>query len=397
MKKDDNKQDIIPPIIVGKDEKFPYSKGIISRSLQDAGLSLEEAYGIATSIEDKLQSDEVDSLTSDELHQMVIDILTERFGEDVARAFEKVSKKPSVIMIDEPDLSFPFSKGILSQSLLASGLTPEESYSLATKIQNELISEGRERINRSELKMIVSNFIEENYGELYARNYLIWRKMRHPDKPLFILIGGGTGVGKTTLARELAHRIGFRRVVSTDIIREVMRMMFSDELLPSIYRSSYEAYKAIPESEMYENPKIAGFIEQAKLVNVGVKGLIERAITENLSMIIDGIHILPSLISKEEFSDAYIIIFFVSTLDERVHRSRFYYRAEESSRRPTDKYLKNFQSIREIQQYIIDQSVEFGLPVIDSISLDNTISKTLSLITDEVSKYVSVDIKEVDD
>ena len=41
--------------------------------------------------------------------------------------------------------------------------------------------------------------------------------------PRLLLIGGGTSVGKTTLAKAVAHELGFTRIVSTDTIREVLR------------------------------------------------------------------------------------------------------------------------------------------------------------------------------
>ena len=47
------------------------------------------------------------------------------------------------------------------------------------------------------------------------------------DVPVVILIGGATGVGKSTIATQLAARLGIVRVVATDAIREVMRAMLS--------------------------------------------------------------------------------------------------------------------------------------------------------------------------
>ena len=65
--------------------------------------------------------------------------------------------------------------------------------------------------------------------------------------PLVILIGGATGVGKSTIATQLAARLGIVRVVATDAIREVMRSMFSPELMPSLHTSSFQADAALRE------------------------------------------------------------------------------------------------------------------------------------------------------
>ena len=77
--------------------------------------------------------------------------------------------------------------------------------------------------------------IGEIAGERYAKNFLRWREVERLDVPLVILIGGTTGVGKSTIATQLAARLGIVRVVATDAIREVMRSMLSSELMPTLH------------------------------------------------------------------------------------------------------------------------------------------------------------------
>ena len=64
-------------------------------------------------------------------------------------------------------------------------------------------------------------------------------------EPLIVLIGGTTGVGKSTIATEVAHRLGITRIVSTDSIREVMRGIFSQDLMPAIYESAFNAWRGL--------------------------------------------------------------------------------------------------------------------------------------------------------
>ena len=78
-------------------------------------------------------------------------------------------------------------------------------------------------------------------GERYATNWQKWREIKSLDIPLVIMIGGATGVGKSTIATQLAVRLGIVRVVATDAIREVMRALFTSELMPTRYASSFEA------------------------------------------------------------------------------------------------------------------------------------------------------------
>ena len=85
---------------------------------------------------------------------------------------------------------------------------------------------------------------------------------------MILLLGGAAGVGKTSLALEVAHRLGIDRVLSTDAIRQIMRIMLSRELVPAIHGSSYDAYRAAPGSPA-TMPVIEGFRAQASIVSVG--------------------------------------------------------------------------------------------------------------------------------
>lgn len=376
-------------LVKGKLESFPYSKGILSQSLLSAGLTLDQAYQVAQEIEDQFYKRKRKEITSSELRKLTAKMVAKRFSEELSQSYISISSGPRTMQVLYEDSSLPFSKGILSQSLMAAGLSPEAAFAVSARIQRNLDRDKTRTITHDELRSRVSKVLEDEFGRTYARNYLLWRKMREPDKPLIILIGGGSGVGKTSISRELSHRTGVGRLVSTDIIRQIMRMMFSLELMPSVHISSYEAFKTQPQSGMFDNPVISGFLEQSRLVLVGVKALIERAIKENISMIIDGVHNIPGLIDPRQIQGAYPVFFVLSTECMEAHRSRFISRAEESNR-SASRYLKYFKNIRTIQDYIIEQAEKFDIPMIDNHSLDKSIIQTLRLVTDKVAQFVDI-------
>ena len=67
-----------------------------------------------------------------------------------------------------------------------------------------------------------------------------------PSKPVIvILLGGTTGVGQDLASRwRWRSRLGIGRVLSTDSIRQVMRIMLSNELDASDYTSSsFDAHR----------------------------------------------------------------------------------------------------------------------------------------------------------
>jgi 2-phosphoglycerate kinase len=77
--------------------------------------------------------------------------------------------------------------------------------------------------------------------------------------PLILLVGGATGTGKSTVAVEVAHRLGITRVTSTDTVRQTMRAVFSREFMPSIHYSSFEAGPAetVPDDSATD-PQVLG-------------------------------------------------------------------------------------------------------------------------------------------
>ena len=89
-----------------------------------------------------------------------------------------------------------------------------------------------------------------------ARKYKNWRSLRTSQKPLIILIGGASGVGTSSMAFELANRLRLKNLISTDMIREVMRKIVSEELSPVIHKSSFDAYESIRTPSIRINPII---------------------------------------------------------------------------------------------------------------------------------------------
>src|SRR5213595_3236773 len=118
------------------------------------------------------------------------------------------------------------------------------------------------------------------------------------EVPLVVLVGGATGTGKSTVATEVAHRLGITRVTSTDVVRQTMRAFFSREFMPSIHYSSFEAAAGLREPEQAEDPVIAGFLEQTRNVMVGVRASIERALQEGWSMVLEGVHLVPGMVPQ---------------------------------------------------------------------------------------------------
>ena len=136
--------------------------------------------------------------------------------------------------VDGKKYKEPFSKGILSRSLNVADIGYERAYDMASDIEKDLIKNNICEIASYDLADVVLNHLKKVDPKM-AQKYENWRSLRKSEKPLIILIGGASGVGTSSMAFELANRLRLKNIISTDMIREVMRKIVSKELSPVIH------------------------------------------------------------------------------------------------------------------------------------------------------------------
>lgn len=286
------------------------------------------------------------------------------------------------ILIKDEKHGLPYSKGLMAQSFTATGLSPARAYLAAQRIQDQMRESDMREVTLGDLQAMAVAVLEERAGREYAERYMKLRELASLDRPLVILIGGTTGVGKSTIATEIAHRLGITRIVSTDSIREVMRGIFTRDLMPAIYESSFNAWRGLRVPVPHgANPVIVGFREQTAAVITGIRSLIERASVEGESLVIEGVHMVPGYIEPSQFKNASVVPLLVAVDDEEAHRSHFYIReVQTDGTRPFEKYRANFGNIRLLGRYIEDLAVEHGVPIVHSHQLDRTVAEVLELV-----------------
>ena len=151
--------------------------------------------------------------------------------------------------------------------------------------------------------------------------------------PRLLLIGGGTSVGKTTLAKAVAHELGFTRIVNTDTIREVLRAASGPDAPAALNRSSYSKG------------------ETGDAVTDWIDAVISRARREGVDLVLEGVHLVP----EEGFlhtwrSQGGVAVGMIVTIGhEGTHRERIEQREEHTYRGPA-RYLAAFERIRAIQR-----------------------------------------------
>jgi 2-phosphoglycerate kinase len=278
----------------------------------------------------------------------------------------------------EREHGLPYSKGLTASSLMVTGLGPIKSYHVANKVEEELIALGKDAVSEEHLTDLTLEVLRREAGDAYAQAFVKWQSVSQLDMPLIILLGGATGVGKSTIATQLATRLGITRVISTDAVREVLRSALTSEMFPTLYSSSFEADKAVRQPIPHSGDRlIIGFREQAQAVAVGAKALIDRAIAEGTDLILEGAHLVPGFLEGASSEDALIVPLLVVVESEELHKNHFYWRTRDVRQRPGNRYLNNFKKIRRIQKYMESSALIRSVPRISHIDLDATLSEII--------------------
>lgn len=297
----------------------------------------------------------------------------------------KEPKSPQILISDR-DSGLPYSKGLMASQVMVTGLSPVRAYQVAEAIEERLHDLGLQQLSSSQLSELALEVLTEAAGERYARNFQRWREIDALDVPLVVVIGGTTGVGKSTIATQLATRLGVVRVVATDAIREVMRALFSHQLMPTLHASSFEAGSVLREPPT-KDAVIVGFREQTAAVAVGVQALVERAAIEGTHLIVEGAHVVPGFVDLEPWRDRILAVPVVVTIEEEeVHRSHFAARASEHAGRPAQRYLDRFDDIRRVQRYIRSQALTHGVPVIANYSFDRALAAVIDIVMERATE-----------
>jgi 2-phosphoglycerate kinase len=277
------------------------------------------------------------------------------------------------------DDDLPYSKGLMARALIAAGVPADRAYQLARRLELDLAERGESRVEVERLAGMAKEILGEEEGERATSRLRRLSDLQSLDLPIIVLIGGSTGTGKSTVAAEVAHRLGITRVTSTDFIRQTMRAFFSREFMPTIHYSSFEAGEGVDE-DVSGDPAIVGFLDQCRHICVGVDAAIHRALTEGWSMVLEGVHLVPGLLPSQ-LDGALLVHVVVEIADEEVHRMHFHVRDTATGGiRAMDKYLDRIDDIRRLQTYVVGRARRESVPVVENANVERTIDTVIELV-----------------
>jgi 2-phosphoglycerate kinase len=267
----------------------------------------------------------------------------------------------------------------MARALIAVGVPADRAYELARRVEVDLAERGERTVDPERLRILAHETLGVEDGERAVGRLRRLADLQSLDVPIIVLIGGSTGTGKSTLAAEVAHRLGITRVASTDFIRQTMRAFFSKEFMPTIHYSSFEAGAGV-DGDVTGDPTIVGFVDQCRHVCVGVEAAMERALAEGWSMVLEGVHLVPGILPAE-LAGALVVHVVVEIADPDVHRVHFHVRdVTTGGIRAMDKYLARIDDIRRIQTYVVGRARRESVPVVENANVDRTVDEVIEIV-----------------
>ena len=275
----------------------------------------------------------------------------------------------------------PYSKGLMARALIRAGVGGERAYELARRVERDLSDNGKRTAEMPRIRELAVEVLGEVDGPLAIERLRRYSELDELDVPIIILIGGATGTGKSTIAAEVAYRLGITRVTSTDFVRQTMRAFFTPDFLPAIHYSSFDAGRGLAAAHGEEvDPLLHGFLEQTRHVLIGVHAAIERSLEEGWSMVIEGVHLVPGLLPRS-VDDALVVECVIAIDNEEAHANHFWIRDVASEGvRPLDKYLERLSDIRYLQDYVVERAQSERVPVIQNSEREKAIRAVMELV-----------------
>ena len=292
-----------------------------------------------------------------------------------------------MIYVSKGEQEFPFSKGILARSISRSGLSVKESYEIVKKIQGDLQEQEVQIISSEELKDKVIEELSKRGLKEEERFYRVRREIKYLNKPIFVLVGGGPGVGKSTISLEIGHRLGISRVIGSDTVREIMRSILSPNLVPTLHESTFKAMEKL-RTPFVSNKLIYAFREQVSLVSEGLAAVVKRGRKEGLNMVLDGVHLVPGFLERSMDELPENVFRYVLDVPKEDQHAQHFYTREEGSRRDPERYIDELDSIREIHNYILEMADEAGVMIVENTDYEDTLRTILEDIMNGLERKI---------
>ncbi|NKB89191.1 MAG: 2,3-bisphosphoglycerate-independent phosphoglycerate mutase [Acidobacteria bacterium] len=378
-------------VICSAGSRSRFLRGMITHDLVKRGLDFDVAYSIAQTTRDAF--DGRAEVTTQEIREAIAVELGSIGEEALVQTPEW--HPTSEVRVTARGQDQPFSKGLLAETLEGAGVELGHAYRIVAELEAQLHDENVTLLSSGEVARRIDDLLTRHLGAATARRYRVLRNIHRLPLPVVVYIAGASGTGKSSLALELAPLLRIYRVSATDTIRQVMRMVFTPGILPALHRSSFELASppdGEPEAGLSgadgddADRVIASYEEQTARVLVGVRAVVERAIAERMSIIVEGVHLRPGSVPFPDLEGScYQVPIVLGSLDQEAHRRRLLGRSHGEQRR-AERYVAAFSAIRTVNDHLLDLAEANDIPMLDTFRDEEPEARAVQLLVGALTR-----------
>ncbi|CAN4080751.1 unnamed protein product [Withania somnifera] len=200
--------------------------------------------------------------------------------------------KVKVWLGDNADHYYVLSRFLLSRMLTVTKIPNYVAIKIALELKKLLVDNSLLDVSQSDLEANLFKLMERRgFGEEYINRYKMITRFHHMRVPLVILVCGTACVGKSTIATQLAQRLNLPNVLQTAMVYELLRTSTDAPLASSpVWARDFSSSEEL----------ITEFCKECRIVRKGLAGDLKKAMKDGKPIIIEGIHLDPSIYLMDE-------------------------------------------------------------------------------------------------
>ncbi|KAG5533684.1 hypothetical protein RHGRI_027761 [Rhododendron griersonianum] len=212
--------------------------------------------------------------------------------------------KVKVWLGDNADHYYVLSRFLLSRMLTVTKIPNHVAIKIALELKKLLIDNSLLDVSQSDLEANLFKGENQEKKKVVCSLYEVLRTngictnlkgyctdlvtfiFHHQRVPLVILVCGTACVGKSTIATQLAQRLNLPNVLQTDMVYELLRTATDAPLASSpVWARDFRSSEEL----------ITEFCRECRVVRKGLAGDLKKAMKDGKPIIIEGIHLDPSI------------------------------------------------------------------------------------------------------